>query len=153
MATSSFWLKRLNAPQWTHKANSVCYFFFICHSNNKYLTAAIFVIFLQILSSGYISPVSPNFPPSNDSFHEDYFLSVFFFLTFQNFILKNMALLEQMYLISMELRSSGQKLESPLEIPFLELTTSPNLKVSIARKSYDPKEIFSCIENSRWKTE
>lgn len=53
-----------------------------------------------------------------------------------------MASLEQMYLISMELRSSGQKLESPLEIPFLELTTSPNLKVSIARKSYDPKEIF-----------
>lgn len=68
-------------------------------------------------------------------------LSVFF-LTFQNFILKNMASLEQMYLISMELRSSGQKLESPLEIPFLELTTSPNLKVSITRKSYDPKEIF-----------
>lgn len=53
-----------------------------------------------------------------------------------------MASLEQMYLISMELRSSGQKLESPLEIPFLELTTSPNLKVSITRKSYDPKEIF-----------
>lgn len=68
-------------------------------------------------------------------------LSVFF-LTFQNFILKNMASLEQMYLISMELRSSGQKLESPLEIPFLELTTSPNLKVSITHKSYDPKEIF-----------
>lgn len=55
-----------------------------------------------------------------------------------------MASLEQMYLISMELRSSGQKLESPLEIPFLELTTSltTNLKVSITRKSYDPKEIF-----------
>lgn len=53
-----------------------------------------------------------------------------------------MASLEQMYLISMELRSSGQKLESPLEIPFLELTTSPNLKVSITHKSYDPKEIF-----------
>lgn len=91
--------------------------FVICHSNNKYLTAAIFVnispkfyhqvIYLQFLQLS-----------SNDSFHEDYF-SLCFFLTFQNFIPKNMASLEQMYLISMELRSSGQKLESPLEIPFL----------------------------------
>lgn len=33
--------------------------------------------------------------------------------------------------------------------PFLELTISPAMEVSIIGKSSDSKEIFFCIENSR----
>lgn len=109
--------------------------------------------FSQILSPGYISSVSPNFPQMIASM-KTISLSVFvFFLTFQTFILKNMASLEQMYLISMELRSFGQKLESPLGD-----TISWNLPLHLTWKFPSlvrvmiPKKFF-CIENSRWKTE